>query len=78
LRHPLARHLQHGNFAHRIVLAAPTRIALHAAGEIDAGRLPVEAGAVQIQRDLVGIARRADAVELVVSHGIDPGFAARK
>ena len=56
LRHPLALDLQHRNFAHRIVLAAPIGIALHAAGEVDADRLPVETGAIQVQRHLVGIA----------------------
>jgi hypothetical protein len=56
LRHPHSLDLQHGNFAHRIVLAAPAGVALHAAGEVDANGLPVEAGAIQVQRHLVGIA----------------------
>jgi hypothetical protein len=56
LRHPLPRRFEYRHFAHRIVLGAPVRVALHAAGEIDAFRHPVEAGAIQVQRDLVGIA----------------------
>ena len=72
LRQPLAIHLQHRNFAHRIVVAAPACVALLATGEVDADRHPVEAGAIEVQRDLVGIAGRADAIELVAGHVVDP------
>ena len=72
LRHSLAVDLEHRNFAHRVDVAAPTGIALLAAREIDADRRPVEAGAIQIQRDLEGISGRADAIEFVLSRGKIP------
>ena len=40
--------------------------AVHEVGE---HRLPVEAGAIEIERDLVGVAGLAKAMELVLSHG---------
>src|SRR5436190_21888524 len=47
---------------------APVRIPRHAAGEVDAHRLPIEPGTIEIERDFVGVARGSDAVEPIVRH----------
>ena len=59
----------------RLLSREKIRVAL-AARKIDADRLPVEAGAIQVQRHLEGIPGSADAVELVMSHGKIPSPAA--
>ena len=55
LRHSLPIHLEHRDFAHRVGHSSPTRIPCLAAGKIDPDRLPIEAGAIQVECDLVGI-----------------------
>jgi|SRR3954467_407765 len=72
LRHPPAVDFQHRNFAHRVDAGAPARVTLLAARKVDADRHPVEARAIQIERDLVGISGSADAIEPVMSHGKIP------
>ena len=64
----VAGYLEHRNLAHRVHTGAPVRIPGLAAGKIDPDRLPIEAGAIQIERDLVGVSGCADAMQPVLSH----------
>src|ERR1700730_18635161 len=70
LGHALSCHLEHGDFAHRIGRGAPIRIACLAAAKIDPDRLPVEASAIQVERDFVRVSRGANAMEFVLCHSL--------
>src|SRR5271155_674575 len=70
LGHSLPTDFEHRDLTHRVGAGAPVCISCLAAGEINADRLPVEAGAIQIERQFVGVARAAIAMELIVGHSL--------
>src|SRR4030081_1395919 len=70
LGHSLSVYFEDRDFAHRIGTSAPIRIPRLAAGKINSDRLPIEASAVQIERQVVRIARTAIAMELEVGHAL--------
>ena len=74
LRHKLPVDFENRDLAHRVHAGPPVRIAGLAAGKIDPDRLPVEAGAIQIERQLVGITRGADAMKPVAGHRAHANF----
>jgi hypothetical protein len=72
LGHAFAVHLKHRDFAHRIGLCPPLRVPRLTASKIDTDRLPIETGAIEIERNLVGVSGSTDAMELVMSHFRSP------
>src|SRR6267143_5889658 len=70
LGHSLSVYFEDRDFAHRIGTSPPIRIPRLAAGKINSDRLPIEAGAIQIERQFVRIALTAIAMELVVGHSL--------
>src|SRR5262249_34991194 len=69
LREGLAARFQNRRLAHLVDALAPLRVSRRAFEEIDERRLPVEPGAIQIERDLVGVSGLGKAMELVFGHG---------
>src|SRR6267142_1308900 len=70
LRHSLPVHFEHRDLAHRVGAGPPVRIPRLAASKINSDWLPIEAGAIQIERQFVRIARTAIAMQLVVGHSL--------
>src|SRR5438445_2945865 len=74
LRHELPVDFQHRDLAHRIRMCPPARIAGLAAGKVNTHRLPVEAGAIQVKRQLIGVTRGTYAMQLVAGHSSHANF----
>src|SRR3954469_3122284 len=68
LGHAFAVHLKYRDFAHDIGLCAPLRVQRLTASKIDTDRLPIDTGAIEIERNLVGVPGSSVAMELVMSH----------
>src|SRR5262249_57665197 len=61
--------LQQGYLDHSVDARPPHRIACCSLEEIHKLRLPLEPGAVEIERHFVGVAGLAEAMQLVLGHG---------
>src|SRR5262249_17023724 len=70
LRQLPAGMLQHWGLAHLVDALAPLGIAGCTLEEVHENRLPVEAAAREIERDLVGVPGLAETVQIVLGHGV--------
>ncbi len=72
LRELPAAEFQHGSLTHLVDGLAPLGIARRPIHEIGEHRFPIEVGAVEIERNLEGVPRLAEAVQLVGGHDTTP------
>ena len=67
-----ALRLKHWDFTHQIGLCPPLGVPRLSASKIDTDRLPIETGAIEIERNLVGVSGSTDAMEFVIGHCVHP------